>query len=576
MPALGPAVARNGLAISDARDLRRRLDAVLTLQLLERDVKVDITEARDDELLCLLDTFDVQRRILLAQAGQPAGDLLLVASRLRSDGDAVCRPRQVQGRQRPTILHAQGVTGERVRELGRRADVAGPPLYRRDMVLAAGKENLGKPLFSPATQVGKMRVGLDGAGDDLEVADTPELVAAGAEDEGLHRLVRLRRRRWHQLGDRGHQRSNAEQLGGRAAHHRRDHAGQDSLTQPALDLFLTERAGIQVLLEQRVVALRRRLDELSSVLLDELLHVVWYGNLAALAVWCRDERLEVQQVDNAAEVLLRTDGQVERKWARRELVAHGGDRAVEVGVLLVQLVDHHDPRLVGAVAVLPRDLGAHGQLGTGSHHDDAPVGHSEPAQHLGRKVEEPGRVEDVDLVAVVVGERHAEIDRDLALLFLRLEVGRRGRLVRSAHSRDRPRREQHGLGEHGLAVVRVAQEDHVSDLVRSVLSRHPTPQLSLLQAPRVKSKARLRTGWLGYHQRPMVKRTASIEEVLAAVEAARDKVMADEVKSLTKLGIPKAMAYQMIASRFHQKVGNQEEAEADPFEGNANSWEEIS
>jgi hypothetical protein len=51
--------------------------------------------------------------------------------------------------------------------------------------------------------------------------------------------------------------------------------------------------------------------------------------------------------------------------------------------------------------------------------------------------------------------------------------------------------------------------------------------------------------------------------------------MSDEVKSLTKLGIPKAMAYQMIASRFHQKVGTQEEAEADPFEGNATSWEEI-
>jgi hypothetical protein len=75
---------------------------------------------------------------------------------------------------------------------------------------------------------------------------------------------------------------------------------------------------------------------------------------------------------------------------------------------------------------------------------------------------------------------------------------------------------------------------------------------------------------------PMVKKTATIEEVLAAIEAARDKVMADEVKSLTKLGIPKAMAYQMIASRFHQKVGNQEEPEPDPFEGNATSWEEIS
>ena len=74
----------------------------------------------------------------------------------------------------------------------------------------------------------------------------------------------------------------------------------------------------------------------------------------------------------------------------------------------------------------------------------------------------------------------------------------------------------------------------------------------------------------------MVKRTVSVDEVLTAIEAARDKVMADEVKSLTKLGIPKAMAYQMVASRFQQKVGGQEETEADPFEaGSGPSWEEI-
>ena len=73
------------------------------------------------------------------------------------------------------------------------------------------------------------------------------------------------------------------------------------------------------------------------------------------------------------------------------------------------------------------------------------------------------------------------------------------------------------------------------------------------------------------------KRSATVEEVLAAIEAARDKVMADEIKSLTKLGIPKAMAYQMISSRFHQgKSGSAEEAEPDPFESTANtSWDEI-
>ena len=95
------------------------------------------------------------------------------------------------------------------------------------------------------------------------------------------------------------------------------------------------------------------------------------------------------------------------------------------------------------------------------------------------------------------------------------------------------------------------------------------------------ARPRLAVPARGYHLgRQMAtapgKRSATVEEVLAAIEAARDKVMADEIKSLTKLGIPKAMAYQMIASRFHQKVGNQEEAEPDPFEGNATSWEEIS
>lgn len=75
----------------------------------------------------------------------------------------------------------------------------------------------------------------------------------------------------------------------------------------------------------------------------------------------------------------------------------------------------------------------------------------------------------------------------------------------------------------------------------------------------------------------MAKRSATIDEILAAIEAARDKVMADEVKSLTKLGIPKAMAYQMIATRFRQKVAGHEEAEPDPFESTGDSsWDDIS
>lgn len=65
---------------------------------------------------------------------------------------------------------------------------------------------------------------------------------------------------------------------------------------------------------------------------------------------------------------------------------------------------------------------------------------------------------------------------------------------------------------------------------------------------------------------PASKGKNAIDEVIAAIEAARDKVMADEVKGLTKLGIPRAMAYQMVAARFHQTVVTDGEGGGPEFE----------
>ncbi|MGH7911713.1 MAG: hypothetical protein ACREQM_20455 [Candidatus Dormibacteraceae bacterium] len=70
-----------------------------------------------------------------------------------------------------------------------------------------------------------------------------------------------------------------------------------------------------------------------------------------------------------------------------------------------------------------------------------------------------------------------------------------------------------------------------------------------------------------------LRRTTTVDEVLTALEAARDHVMAEEVKSLSKLGIPKTMAVQIVASRFRQRTGHEDEP--DPFEGNGASWPEI-
>lgn len=64
----------------------------------------------------------------------------------------------------------------------------------------------------------------------------------------------------------------------------------------------------------------------------------------------------------------------------------------------------------------------------------------------------------------------------------------------------------------------------------------------------------------------------SLDDLIAAVETARDKVMADEVRSLVKFGIPKAMAQQMVAARFQQKIGGEdgESGEVEP-----SNWPDI-
>jgi hypothetical protein len=53
--------------------------------------------------------------------------------------------------------------------------------------------------------------------------------------------------------------------------------------------------------------------------------------------------------------------------------------------------------------------------------------------------------------------------------------------------------------------------------------------------------------------------TVSIDDVISAIETARDKVMADEVRSLVKLGLPKSVATKMVDDRYRQRSEGEEE-----------------
>ncbi|MGH7882519.1 MAG: hypothetical protein ACREN8_06380 [Candidatus Dormibacteraceae bacterium] len=63
----------------------------------------------------------------------------------------------------------------------------------------------------------------------------------------------------------------------------------------------------------------------------------------------------------------------------------------------------------------------------------------------------------------------------------------------------------------------------------------------------------------------------TIDEILIALEQAKQRVITEEIRSLTKLGISRDMSYQMVSSRFRPNGGGSEEA--DPFEGRVSeSW----
>ncbi|HEV1997107.1 MAG TPA: hypothetical protein VGR61_03125 [Candidatus Dormibacteraeota bacterium] len=65
-----------------------------------------------------------------------------------------------------------------------------------------------------------------------------------------------------------------------------------------------------------------------------------------------------------------------------------------------------------------------------------------------------------------------------------------------------------------------------------------------------------------------------VDDIIAAIEAARDKVMADETRAMIKLGLPRRMAEQTVAARFHLKVEDEEGSGSAEFDNG--QWHDIS
>ena len=253
---------------------------------------------------------------------------------------------------------------------------------------------------------------------------------------GLDPLDRrdLERRR-QQLDDRVEQRLHALVLERRAAEDRRHLDVERRAVQRLGDPLVRDLLVVEVGLHQLVVVVGARLDQVGAGLVGLLGELG--GDLLVLELRPElvlpDERLVLDHVDDADELVLLAQRQLDRQRMRAEALAHRLHGAEEVGPGAVHLVDVGDPRDAVLVGLAPHRLRLRLDAGDGVEDRDRAVEDAQRALDLDREVDVAGRVDDVDPVVLPLAGGRGGGDRDPALLLLLHPVHDGGALVDLAH-----------------------------------------------------------------------------------------------------------------------------------------------
>ena len=214
--------------------------------------------------------------------------------------------------------------------------------------------------------------------------------------------------------------------------------------------------GIGERLEQRLARFSRSVREVSRDLLDDV--VLAHGGLAAPHLG-----VHLDQVDDADEVALRTDRELQDQRRRTEALADGLDAEVEGRARAVELVDEAHARDAVLVGLAPDGLGLRLNAGDTVEHGDRTVEHTQGTLDLDGEVDVAGRVDDVDLVVLPPAGRRGRRDRDAALLLLLHPVHRGAAIVDFADLVVDAGVEQDALGRRRLAGIDVRHDADVAD-----------------------------------------------------------------------------------------------------------------
>ena len=142
-----------------------------------------------------------------------------------------------------------------------------------------------------------------------------------------------------------------------------------------------------------------------------------------------------------------------------DLLEHG----FEVGPFAIELVDERQPRHFVLVRLPPNRFALRLDAFAGTEHHDAAIEHAQAPLDLGREIDVARRIDQID-DDVFPRELHAgRVDRDAALGFLGIVVGRGGAPIDFARAVLRAAGKQHALRHRRLARIDVGNDADVAD-----------------------------------------------------------------------------------------------------------------
>ena len=207
----------------------------------------------------------------------------------------------------------------------------------------------------------------------------------------------------------------------RAADHRENLLRDGGLANARHDLFFGDRRAFHELGEQMIVGFGNRLDHLLAISLGLLEQIG--GNLDLVVLGAQrlvapDARLHRHQIDDALELVLGADGNLNRHRPALQPVDNGIDGVVKIRAHAVHLIDEADARNAVLVGLAPHRFRLRLHARHGVEHRHRAVQHAQAALHFGREIHVARRIDNVDGDVAPLAGGGGRRDGDAALLLL--------------------------------------------------------------------------------------------------------------------------------------------------------------